>query len=69
MNKGWKVILLLSSVAVLSSCASIGDSQSFSSFSVNGSTFNGMGMDLRDPHFYMDDDKRMAPFASDPRCC
>ena len=67
IRKGWKILLYLSSAALLSSCANVGDIQSSSSYSVNGRTFNSM--DLRDPHFYMDDDKRMAPFASDPRCC
>ena len=64
------VVWCLSLAVGLSSCAGIGDPgvQDFqSSFSVNGMSYQGMN--LRDPHFYMDDDQGMAPFARNPRCC
>jgi hypothetical protein len=67
MKNGWKAFLCLAAAASLSACASLGDFEGTSSFSVNGFTYRGM--DLRDPHFYMDDDRQMAPIASDPRCC
>jgi hypothetical protein len=59
------MVLYLSSALVLGSCANVGELHS--SYSVNGRTFQGM--DLRDPHFYMDDDRELAPILSDPRCC
>jgi len=66
-----RIAFYIAAAIGLASCASMGD---FSAadfqpyyFSVNG--LGWQGMDLRDPHFYMDDDQQMAPIARDPRCC
>jgi len=53
------------SILLLASCADTGEA--YSSFSLNGRTFKSL--DLQDPHFYMNDDKEIAPIMSDPRCC
>jgi hypothetical protein len=62
IKTAFRIVLYLSAAAVLSSCA---NADIRSSYSLNGETFRGM--DLRDPHFYMDDDKSPAPIVSDPR--
>lgn len=53
------------SVLMLASCADMNEVNS--SFSLNGHIYKGLN--LQDPHFYMDDDRERAPILSDPRCC
>jgi len=57
-----KAALCAATAGALCSCASTGDYQS--SFSYNGML--APSMDLRDMHYYMDDDKEMAPVLSNP---
>jgi len=57
-----KATLYAVTAGVLCSCASTGEYHS--SFSYNGMTTPSM--DLRDMHYYMDDDKELAPILSNP---
>jgi len=57
-----KAILYAAMAGILCSCASTGGYHS--SFSYNGMTTPST--DLRDMHYYMDDDKEMAPVLSSP---
>jgi len=55
----------------LASCASTSEygAQDFQSVvSVDGMSYVG-GLDLRDPRFYENDDRELAPILRDPRCC
>jgi hypothetical protein len=65
-----RIAFFIALAMALASCASTTDLSAGSSssyFSVNGLSYHSM--DLRNPHFYMDDDQQMAPIARDPRCC
>ncbi len=57
-----KAIFYTAIACMLCSCAATGDSHS--SYSFNGMTTQNM--DLRDMHYYMDDEKELAPILSNP---